>query len=130
MTVFVLDTDHCVAVLRGQLHLADKVGPDEELAVTAITLGELIWGARRSRKVEENLDAIRRLLESVRVLSLDREAAERFGNLKAGLEAEGAPLGDFDLLIASIALVHDATLVTHNFRHFSRIEGLKLADWL
>lgn len=130
MTVFVLDTDHCVAVLRGQLHLADKVAPDDELAVTAITVGELIWGARRSQRVKENLDAIGRLLEAVRVLSPDREAAERFGNLKAELEAEGAPLEDFDLLIASIALVHNATLVTHNLRHFSRIEGLKLADWL
>ena len=130
MTVYVLDTDHCVAVLRGQLHLGDKVGPDEELAVTAITVGELIWGARRSQKVEENLDAVRDLFEVVRVLPLDREAAERFGNLKAELEAEGIPLEDFDLLIASIALRYDATLVTHNARHFSRIEGLKLADWL
>lgn len=128
--MFVLDTDHCVALLRGQLDLAGRLHPRERVAVTAITVGELVYGAGRSRRPEANLAAVHRMLQWARVLPLDRRAAEQFAQLKLSLETQGHPIGDFDLLIASIALVRRATLVTHNARHCARIPGLELADWL
>jgi len=56
--------------------------------------------------------------------------AEIYGRLRADLERRGVPLNDTDLMIASIALRHDLTLVTGNPRHFSRLPGLKLENWL
>ena len=64
------------------------------------------------------------------VLAFDEGAARRFGELKAGLEGVGTPLGDLDLQIASIALQHGCQLVTHNRRHFERVPGLMTDDWL
>jgi tRNA(fMet)-specific endonuclease VapC len=128
--VKVLDSDHCVALLRGRLDLRSKDLADETLAVTAISVGELMHGVHKSAQVEENLARLGVLLAHVTVLSYDERAARQFGRLKAQLERSGQRLSDLDLQIASVAQVHDSPLVTHNQRHFERIPGLALEDWL
>lgn len=128
--MFVLDSDHCVAILRGRLDLGEHIGPADPLGVTAITAGELIHGARRSARPERNLRAVHELLELLQVLPFGRAAAEQFGEIKASLEARGTPLPDLDLLIASTVLAEGGVLVTHNSRHFRGIPGLTTADWL
>lgn len=126
----VLDSDHCVALLRGQLDLHSQTLPGETLAVTAVSVGELMHGVHKSAQVEDNLARLSVLLANVAVLSYDERAAGQFGRLKAELERNGQRLSDLDLQIASVALVHDSPLVTHNQRHFRRVPGLALEDWL
>ena len=126
----ILDSDHCIALLRGQLNLADRVSPAEELAVTAISVGELTHGAHKSARLVENLARLDVLLTTVAVLPFDERVARRFGALKAQLERAGTPVSDLDLQIASIALENGAPLVTHNRQHFERMPGLVLEDWL
>ena len=126
----ILDSDHCIAILRGKLDLNGKAESDEELMVTSISVGELVHGAHRSSRPEENLTRLDVLLAMFTVLSFDEICARRFGLLKAGLERAGNSLDDMDLQIASIAIEHNAILVTHNQRHFGRIDGLMLDDWL
>ena len=129
----VLDSDHCVAIVRAQLDLAGRVTADESLGVTAVSVGELAHGAARSRRAAENLARLDVLLSSLTVLPYDEWAARRFGQLRAQLELAGAAVSDMHLQIASIALDHDSTLVAHNQRHFARltdIAGLALEDWL
>ena len=125
-----MDSDHCVALLRGRLDLRGRLAPDEELAVTAISVGELVHGLHKSSQVEENLARLSVLLAAVSVLPYDERAANRFGRLKAELERTGDTPGDLDLQIASIALDRGAPLLTHNQRHFRRVPGLALEDWL
>ncbi|NPV07974.1 MAG: type II toxin-antitoxin system VapC family toxin [Anaerolineae bacterium] len=129
----ILDSDHCVAILRSQLDLTEHMGAGEELAITAVAVGELIHGAAKSRHAVENLARVDTLLAAVTVLPFDEWSARRFGLLKAQLKQAGQAIGDIDLLIASIALDREGTLVTHNTRHFSRLvgaAGLILEDWL
>lgn len=126
----ILDSDHCIAILRGKLDLSGKIESNDDLAVTSISVGELAHGAHRSSRPEENLTRLDVLLAMLTVLSFDENCARRFGLLKATLEHAGTPLHDLDLQIASIAVEHNAILVTHNQRHFVRIEGLNLEDWL
>jgi tRNA(fMet)-specific endonuclease VapC len=126
----ILDSDHCIAILRGKLDLSGKIESNDALAVTSISVGELAHGAHRSSRPEENLTRLDVLLAMLTVLSFDENCARRFGLLKATLEHAGTPLHDLDLQIASIAVEHNAILVTHNQRHFVRIEGLNLEDWL
>jgi tRNA(fMet)-specific endonuclease VapC len=128
--VKVLDSDHCVALLRGQLDLYSQNLAGETLAVTAVSVGELMHGVHKSAQVEENLARLSVLLANVVVLSYDERAASQFGRLKAELERNGQRLSDLDLQIASTALVHASPLVTHNHRHFERISDLALEDWL
>jgi tRNA(fMet)-specific endonuclease VapC len=131
--VKILDSDHCVAILRAQLDLRGHVAPDEELATTAISAGELVHGATRSQRAADNLARLDVLLAALTVLPYDEWSARRFGQLKAQLEQAGEIIRDLDLQIASIATDHKATLVTHNAKHFSRLTdlaGLTLEDWL
>ena len=64
------------------------------------------------------------------MLLLDQDSADRFGKIKADLRRKGEIIGDFDILIASVALTHDAILVTNNTAHFERISGLICENWL
>jgi len=128
--VRILDSDHCVALLRGRLDLREHVSLDQELGVTAISVGELVHGVHKSARVQENLARWSVLLAALTVLPYDERAARCFGRIKAELERAGSRLSDLDLQIASIALECSAPLVTHNQRHFRRIPELVLEDWL
>jgi tRNA(fMet)-specific endonuclease VapC len=126
----ILDSDHCIAILRGKLDLRDKIGADEELAVTAISIAELAHGAHRSQRAADNLARLDVLLAALVILPFDEFAARRFGAIKAGLERTGSLLHDLDVQIASIAIEQNAPLLTHNQKHFARIENLFIEDWL
>lgn len=126
----ILDSDHCIAILRKRLDLREHVPPDEELATTAISVAELTHGAQRSQRRDDNLARLEVLLSALAVLPFDESAARRFGRLKADLEAAGTPLDDMDLQIASIALENRLPLLTNNIKHFERIQGLELQNWL
>jgi tRNA(fMet)-specific endonuclease VapC len=129
----ILDSDHCVAILRGQLNLDGLAAPDIELATTAISVGELMHGATKSIRAVENLSRLDVLLAALTILSYDEWSARLFGQLKAQLEQAGETLSDLDLQIASIALDHNSVLVTHNQKHFTRLTNfsdLTLEDWL
>ena len=56
-------------------------------------------------------------------------AAEQYGRLRAALEKQGALIGPYDLLIVSIALANNVTLVTHHTGEFKRVPGLQMEDW-
>jgi tRNA(fMet)-specific endonuclease VapC len=125
-----LDTDHCIALLHGQLDLNAHVSPQEELATKAISVAELTHGAHRSRQSEDNLARLEVLLSVLVVLPFDEAAGRTFGAKKAELEARGEPLDNLDLQIASIAIENQCQLLTNNTGHFSRIGGLPLLNWL
>ena len=126
----ILDTDHCIAILRKQLDLREHVSADEELGTTAISVAELMHGAQRSQHRDDNLARLEVLLSALIVLPFDEAAGRRFGILKAELEAKGEPLDNLDLQIASIAIENDMPLLTNNTSHFKRVSGLRLINWL
>jgi tRNA(fMet)-specific endonuclease VapC len=95
-----------------------------------VTLGELLYGAARITNVELAERVRAQVLAAQRVLPFDESAAEMYGPLRARLERDGKRLDDADLMIASIALSRDLTLVTGNVRHFSRVPDLRVENWL
>ena len=127
---FILDTDHCVAVLRGLLDVGAHVQPATPLFVTAITVSELVYGAHKSNRPEHHLAQVDLLLDGLTVLPFDTEAARRCGRLKNTLHRAGTPLSEPDLQIASVVLCRALSLATHNQRYFARVPGLSLVDWL
>jgi tRNA(fMet)-specific endonuclease VapC len=126
----ILDTDHCIAILRQKLDLRRYVQADEALFITAISVAELTHGAQRSQHRDDNLARLEVLFAALTVLPFGESAARRFGLLKAELERNGEPLDDMDLQISCIALEHDLPLVTNNTRHFSRVKDLQLKNWI
>ena len=100
------------------------------MGTTAISVAELMHGAQRSQHRDDNLARLEVLLSAMIVLPFDEPAGRRFGILKAELEAKGGPLDNLDLQIASIAIENDLPLLTNNTRHFKRVSGLHLLNWL
>lgn len=104
----------------------------EDQATSSITLGELYYGARRlaagAETLVERIDST--LLPNLRVLPFDLQAARHYGELRAALEQAGTPIGDADTRIAAIATAHNLTVVTANTRHFGRVPGLPVENWL
>lgn len=129
---YLLDTDTCIYWLKGNEHIekkALKVGL-ARIFISFITLSELYYGAYKSRKVEQNLANISALKDKLNLVESSVSKCEVFGNLKAMLEKDGKIIDDADLFIASCALDENITLVTNNEKHFKRVKGLKIENWL
>jgi tRNA(fMet)-specific endonuclease VapC len=128
-----LDTNTCIAIIKGEPTQAIKklrgksIG---QVGLSSITLGELSYGATRSARREQNLAALNEFLMAMEVAPHDQAIAFEYGDLRAGLERVGRPIGSLDTLIAVHALTLDVVLVTNNTRDFGRIEGLRVEDWL
>lgn len=125
-----LDTDHCVAILRKRLAAASYVQPTETLYVSVVTVLELIVGASSSAQVDRNMTEVERLLATVSILPFDEASARQTARIKAAGRKTGMLLSDLDMEIAGTALAHRLPLVTHNKQHFERVGGLSLLDWL
>lgn len=100
-----------------------------EVAVCSVVKAELLYGARHSRRVEANLQRLKVFFEPLQSLPFDDLCAEEYGQIRNDLSTQGAIIGPADLMIAAIARAHDAVLVTHNTREFSRVAGLRMEDW-
>ncbi len=103
----------------------------EDRTTSSITLSELLFGAHRAgARSTELLTRIRAALPRSPLIPFDDAAAEEYGRLRAHLEAQGTPIGQADTQIAAIALANDLTVVTGNVRHFERVPGLTVENWL
>ncbi|MEN8128755.1 MAG: type II toxin-antitoxin system VapC family toxin [Pseudomonadota bacterium] len=131
--MFLLDTDTVIYSMKGNTNVQKNLRQhlNDSINISIITLMELYYGARKSQKVSANLAKIKILEQSIEtILPVGLESTEIFGLLKAQLEISGNRLDDFDLIIASCAMAHNLTLITNNTKHFKRIDGLKLANWV
>jgi tRNA(fMet)-specific endonuclease VapC len=132
--VYCFDTDTLSAVIRRDpaLHLIRRLAqvPPSDQATTTVNLGELLYGAAK-RGSERLTRRVREVVSSaIPILPFDEEAAEVYGPLRASLEREGRRLDEPDLRIASIALSRGLIVVTGNVRHFTRVPGLEVENWL
>jgi tRNA(fMet)-specific endonuclease VapC len=128
---FLLDTDTCSAHMRRPAKLAHRfIQYAGGLAIPTIVLAELYAGAYKHPSPAKLLALIADLLKEVQILEFDAACAERFGQVRGTLLQQGITVSRMDLLIASVALVHDLTLVTHNTADYQNIPGLRLDDWL
>jgi len=129
---YLLDTNICVYWLKGNEKLEQKilsVGIDN-VALSFINISELYYGAYKSQRTQSNLNVIRQLTRQLNVVESDEAISEIFGQLKAELEVAGTIIDDADLFIAACAKVHGLILVTNNVKHFKRVKGLKLENWI
>ena len=130
MIRYLFDTNACIALLNGTSSpLAARVRRHRpsEIALSAMVVYELYFGAFKSLQRDRNIDLLDRLL--LEIVPFDASDARMAGSVRAGLEAVGCPIGPIDTLIAGQALARNLTLVTANTREFYRVEGLRCEDW-
>lgn len=127
---YLLDTNAVIALLN------DPAGPvsrklhslsPTDIAISAVVLHELYFGAFKSARRDHNLSVVEAL--RFQILELDMNDARHSGEIRAWLEARGTPIGPFDVLIAGQARARGMTLVSQNLREFARVPGLKIANW-
>ncbi len=129
---YLLDTNACIKYLNGR---SDNIRKNIEskrphdILVCSVVKAELFYGSMKSLNPEKNLEKQQRFVNRFTSLPFDDKCAVIYGRIRAQLEQLGKPIGPNDLLIASIALKNDMTLITHNTREFARIENLSLNDW-
>jgi tRNA(fMet)-specific endonuclease VapC len=129
--VIILDTDHCVEILRGNKRvIAARKKRPEAVSVTWMTVGELYYGAAKSKDPDENGSLVEAFLLTVDVSFPTVRTMRLFGEVKARLSLDGLNLPDADLLIAASALETNSMLVTGNARHFEKIAGVRMESWI
>ena len=149
--IYLLDTDTFIFMIRGlKIHSASnhrqrqrqamarqifdtgrgKTLTGHEVALSAITVAEMEFGARNSRNYEEEIELVRRVMSPFALLDFDAFSCPiRYGEIRQTLASGGTPIGNMDLLIAAHAKALNATFVTNNIAEFSRVAGLTCEHW-
>lgn len=129
---YLLDTNVCVDYLNGRypkvIERLQRVKPTE-IAVSAIAVAELRYGAEKSARSEANHRRLDLLLEDLAALDFDLRAAAEYGRIRSELERSGTLIGPNDMLIAAQARAHDVVLVTDNLTEFERVGRLRVENW-
>ncbi len=116
------------AILLDQCRKAQGAG--DSVGLSAVTVSELEFGARKSGNDDE-IAAVRKVLTPFDLYGYDAVSCpQHYGRLRHELEAKGQTIGSMDMLIAAHALALNAALVTANDAHFSRVAGLRVINWL
>ena len=129
---YLLDTNVCIRYLNGQSQaIKTRLERSDPLSVSlcSVVKAELLFGAAKSRASQQTRSRLDRFLQPFESLPFDDRAANQYARIRAQLERHGTPIGPNDLMIAAIALAHDAIFVTANSREFARVEGLQWEDW-
>ena len=100
------------------------------MCISAITLGEMVFGAEHSQQVERNLTDIETMVARLEVLPFNDNAAYHFGQIRAELYSVGRPIGPYDMMIAGHARAAGLILVTNNVNEFKLVPGLILENWV
>ncbi len=130
---YMLDTNICVYLIkRKPENVLEKLHSNmgDGVAISAITLAELIHGVEASAYPGKNTLALNQFLSIVDILPFDDEAAAEYGKICATLRRRGTPIGAMDMLIAAHAKAKGLIIVTNNVREFERIENLELENWI
>ena len=101
-----------------------------DIKIPAIVKAELLHGVEKSQRRDDNFEKVSSFLLPYEILPFDDAATVHYARIKTTLETKGLVIGPNDLLIAAIALSHDATLVTNNTNEFSRIIDLSIVNWI
>lgn len=128
-----LDTDTSIYIIKKRPVSAkkqfDKLSMDQ-VCVSVVTYAELLYGAEHSASQERNRASVNDFIRYLTVHDWTNEAAEHYSVIRHALDAIGTPIGSMDLMIAAHAKSLNAVLITNNERHFSRVNGLRLVNWL
>jgi tRNA(fMet)-specific endonuclease VapC len=132
MLRYMLDTNICIYVIKNRpAQLRQRFNQlADQLCVSVITLAELIYGAEKSARVQQNLEVVEQFRGRLEVLPFMERAANHYGQLWAELDRAGQRIGIHDMMIGSHARSEGLTVVTNNVREFQRMPGLHFENWL
>ncbi len=125
---FIIDTNAIIDFRAGYKGIVKIFSEAETLYLPVIVLGELLYGAKNSSNVKNNLDFIKKFLEHTIVVSIDSQIAEYYSEVRTLLKKQGKPIPENDLWIAGICKKLNLPLLTKDF-HFKLIKGITVVNW-
>jgi len=129
----ILDSDIIIAYFRNitkAVRIIDKLIQDQiRLKTTIFNVAELYKGAYLSSKVEENIKEIEDFLQNITIIDFTIKDAVKFAQISAQLRKKGEIVGEFDELIASVAINNQETIFTRNISHYERIPQISFKNW-
>lgn len=127
---FLLDSNVIVAAFEEDLEVTQRLAatPSDLLFIPAVALGELYFGAMKSRRVNANRQRLEEFVAASNVLPVDAATARIYGEVRERLRSIGRPIPENDLWIAATALQSGLALVTRD-SHFEHVNGLKIERW-
>lgn len=132
MLKYLLDTNICIYVIKNRPievleHFNEHVG---QMAISSITLAELLHGCEKSQRVEHNTRQVEDFCSRLTVLDYGDKAAQHYGSIRSDLEKQGQTIGVNDLHIAGHARSESLILVSNNLKEFNRVSGLRTDNWI
>jgi tRNA(fMet)-specific endonuclease VapC len=132
--IWLLDTNIFIPALNGRPSVRDRLNRATdagEVVTSVLVLGELLHGAQSSRRSTENVRAVEKEVSGIRILPITEAISRRFADLKTALRLKGIAKSDVDLLIATTALEHGATLVSNDSALLAGdVPGLVVESWV
>ena len=132
MLKYLLDTNIIIYTMKNRPRQIKKQFKQyqDQLSISTVTLGELVFGAEHSQQQERNLADMEAMVSRLEVLPFENKAAYHFGQIRAALYNIGKPIGPYDMMIAGQARSSGLILVTNNTREFERVPGLHIENWI
>lgn len=125
---YLLDTNIVIALFAGEPSVSEQLTVASYVAISVVVYGELLAGALRSARTEENVHRLKRFAREVPLLSCDPETAHQFAVLSVILRRKGRPIPENDLWIAATARQYGLALVSRD-RHFAEVDELPIVSW-
>lgn len=128
---YLIDTNIIIYRLKnlGNVNANFLKNEDKHMSLSVVSYGELVFGARKSKAVEKNMETVNVIKSIFPLIEITSEIMNIFGEIKAYTQKIGKTIDDMHLLIAATAITNNFTLVTHNTKHFENIPNLKIEDW-
>ena len=125
---YLVDSDYVADYLGARPHAIQLLSSfaKDDLSISLITYGEIYEGIHFGRDPQKTTDVFQRFLRSVVILPPTQPIMQHFARIRGELRRTGKIIGDFDILIAAIAIQHKLTLLTRNTKDYQRIPDLKL----
>ena len=132
MIKYLLDTNIVIYTIKNKPEQVRERfnAHDGQMAISSITLMELLYGAEKSTNPERNLKVVESFASRLEVLDFGARAAQHVGQIRAELTRSGCPIGPYDQMIAGHARSLGLIVVTNNEREFQRVSGLRVMNWI
>nr|VFJ98434.1 MAG: tRNA(fMet)-specific endonuclease VapC [Candidatus Kentron sp. H]VFJ98534.1 MAG: tRNA(fMet)-specific endonuclease VapC [Candidatus Kentron sp. H]VFK03501.1 MAG: tRNA(fMet)-specific endonuclease VapC [Candidatus Kentron sp. H] len=128
-----LDTNICIYILKNRPSgLRDRLETSVIPAISSVVYAELCYGVEESlpHLQESRRKQLHQFIDLLEVMDWDNTAARHYAEIRSTLKRQGTPIGNMDLLIAAHARSLDRVLVTNNIGEFTRVDGLRLENWV
>jgi len=125
---YLLDTNILIALFANDANVQAELGQASEVLIPSIVFGELYYGARKSGRVEANIQRVEALSFQSAILNCDEETARHYALIKHDLRLKGKPIPENDIWIAALAGQHHLILVTRD-AHFQEVQKLTIEIW-